>query len=128
MKIQNVFTIVSLLLALIIMTGLLGSCGITNQTTKQTINLSAGQYLTIPVNLKSGDLVEGSFTVSGPSDLDIRFAIQDPAGKNVYGPVRSRSGSFTYRAQAMGLHYLYVDNTYSLFTGKIVSLTYTSPR
>ena len=83
--------------------------------------------MSIPVTLKSGDLIEGSFTVSGPTNLDISFSVQDPAGSNAYGPVRSRSGAFTYRAQTTGIHHLYIDNTYSWFTGKIVSLTYTYP-
>jgi hypothetical protein len=114
-------------LLLVALSPLLG-CGLTKQTTTREVTLSAGQYMTVPFNLEAGDLVEGSFTVLGPSNLDIKFAIQDPAGRNVYGPIRSRSGSFTYRAQTTGRHHFYIDNTYSLFSEKAVSLTYTRPR
>ncbi len=118
---------VVLALACLLVAGLGLSCGPTKRTSTQDITLSSGEYASIPVNLNSGDLVEGSFTVQGPTNLDIAFAVQDPTGRNVYGPVRSRSSTFTYRAQMGGIHYLYLDNTYSLFTGKIVSVTYTFP-
>jgi hypothetical protein len=96
--------------------------------TTRNLDLKAGQYLTLSFTLNSGDLVEGTFAVLGPTNLDIKFAIQDPSGANVYGPTRSRSGSFTYRAQTTGHHSLFLDNSYSLTTGKIVTLTYTLPR
>lgn len=97
-------------------------------TTTRTETLKAAQYMSISFSLNSGELVEGSFAVQGPTNLDIKFAIQDPDGKNVYGPVRGRSGIFTYRAERAGLHCFFVDNTYSLATGKIVRLTYSLPR
>ena len=110
-------------ISLLLITTLSVSCALVKSTTTQNINIQAGQYTSIPVTLNSGDLIEGSFTVSGPTDLDIKFSVQNPTGTSVFGPTRSRSGSFSYRAQTTGVHYLYLDNTYSLFTGKIVSLS-----
>ena len=111
----------------LITTGLLLSCGTQTQTLTKNIDLSAGQYTSIPVNLKTGDLVEGNFTVQGPTNLDIKFAVQDPSGNNVYGPIQARSQSFTYKAKTDGNHFLFIDNTYSLFNSKAVMISYTCP-
>ena len=114
---------------LLFLAGLGLSCTeLSTVTTTENITLKAGQYMSISLTLRPGELVDGSFTVQGPTTLDIKFAVQDPSGRNVYGPVRSRSGSFTYRARSAGVHYLYIDNTYSLVTGKIITLSYTHPR
>ena len=104
---------------------LLVGCGASTATKTENINLKAGEYLSIPVILETEDLVEGTFTVQGPTNLDIKFAIQDSSGTTVYGPIQSRSQSFTYRAQAEGTHFLYLDNTYSFLNEKSVLLTYT---
>jgi emp24/gp25L/p24 family/GOLD len=115
------------LLAALLITSLSVGCsalaGSTTQT--QNVTLSAGQYETIPISLNSGHMITGSFAVSGPTDLDIKFSIEDPQGAVVYGPVRSRSQSFSYDASTAGTYYLYLDNTYSLLTSKAVTVTYT---
>ena len=115
-----------LLTLLIVTLGLIASCTRT-VTEHSEITLSSGQYMTIPVNLKAGDLIDGSVTVVGGTNLDIAFAIQDPNGRNATDLVRKRSHNFTYRARQDGIHHLYLDNTYSLLTGKIVSLTFKHP-
>ena len=109
----------------------LAGCSNQTETVVQTLHIAGGQSNSFPINLKSGDLIEGSFTVLGPTDLatlDIKFAVLDPSGNNVFGPIQTRAQSFTYRAQTNGLHFLYVDNTYWILTSKTVNLTYTCPR
>lgn len=131
MKFRNYtcpYKILSLGILILFVGSLLMGCGTTTETKTENINLSAGEYLSIPVNLKSGDLVEGTFTVQGPTNLDIKFAIQNPTATVVYGPIQSRSQSFSYRAKTQGIHYLYIDNTYSLLTEKVVLLLYTYPK
>ena len=117
------FLVCLIVLAIISVT----ACSPSTKTTSETVNLKAGEYWTSPINLKAGDLIEGSFSVSGPTNLNIKFAIQNPSGANVYGPVQYRSYSFSYRAQTDGVHHLYLDNTYSWFEGKIISLSVTCP-
>jgi hypothetical protein len=94
----------------------------------ENIKLKAGEYMSISLDLAAGDLVEGSFAVRGPEKFDIKFAVQDPSGKNVFGPVKLRSGTFAYRVRTAGAYCLFIDNSYSISNGKIVSLTYTRPR
>jgi hypothetical protein len=115
---------------LLFVAGLLLSCneGPSTVTSTENLSLKAGQYMSIPFNMNPGELAEGSFTVQGPANLDIKFAVQDPNGNNVYVPVRLRSGSFTYRAQMAGVHSLFIDNTFSISNGKIVRLAFRRPR
>jgi hypothetical protein len=49
-------------------------------------------------------------------------------GRDVYGLVRTRSGSFMYRGEKAGLHPFLVDNSYSVPSGKIVRLAFSLPR
>lgn len=92
------------------------------------ITLDAGTYSAIPLRLKAGDLVEGSFVVGGASNLDIAFSVKDPDAREVIPSTRYRSYSFTFRSQQDGVHYLNFDNSYSLFTGKVISVTVKHPK
>lgn len=76
----SLITVAALLLSI--------ACGgkLGNVTITRDYSLNAGQYLTIPVDLKQGDLLELSVTVRGGGNLDISVRVEDATGKAIVGP------------------------------------------
>jgi len=106
------------------------ACGgkVGNVTITQDYNLGAGQYQVIPVDLKRGDLLESSVTVRGGGSLEVSVRVEDPTGKAIVSPQQEQSRDFTVRAKGDGRHAVILDNSYSLFTGKAVTLVLKYPR
>ena len=115
----NIIALLTLFLALV-------GCGPVTET--QQVSLAAGQYWSAPLALKSGDLVEGTFVVGGAADMDIGFSVKGPDANEIIRLQQYRSYNFTFRARQDGVHYLNLDNSYSLFASKVVSLTIKYPK
>ena len=58
------------------------------------------------------------------SDLDINVWVIDPQGNRLAGADRVLQDSGSVKAATLGTYDLVFDNSFSLFTGKIVDLTY----
>jgi hypothetical protein len=76
-------------------------------------------------NVNSGYKITGSFQVTGGSGNDIKFWITDPEGNTILnlGTV-SKGTSFDFTASKSGIYILHFDNSFSLISSKVVSLTY----
>lgn len=59
------------------------------------------------------------------TDLDINFLIKDPLGNSLADWGRVTSTDFSFRTQSRGTYKLVFDNTFSVFTSKNVSVSYT---
>lgn len=76
-------------------------------------------------NLGQSDQFSGSMSISGGSGNDINFWVTDPAGSVVVNQGRVSQGtSFAFTASMSGGYTLHFDNSFSLFSGKLVTLTY----
>lgn len=89
--------------------------------------LSIGPFATktLTFNLKNGQRVSGSLSISGGSGNDIDFWITDPVGATLlnFGRV-SQGRSFEFTANQDGAYTLHFGNTFSLISTKTVNLTY----
>jgi len=97
-------------------------------TTTNDYNVSPSHDMIVPIDLKNGGLLEVSVTVRGGTDLDIGFSVQDPDGRDVVASQRVHSQDFTVKAKQDGRYEIVLDNSYSLFTGKIVTLVLKYPK
>jgi hypothetical protein len=92
----------------------------------QSVTVSAGQQQLFQLtNVNSGYKITGSFQVTGGSGNDIKFWITDPEGNTILnlGTV-SKGTSFDFTASKSGIYILHFDNSFSLISSKVVSLTY----
>jgi len=90
----------------------------------ESFSVPAGGVQTFWFNLESGDSVSGSMSIAGGDD-DINFWVTDPSGQLIIpkqGVVGGKNFQFT--AVRNGAHTLHFDNSFSIFTGKVVTLTY----
>jgi len=86
--------------------------------TDESFTIGPGQAQTLTARLERGGHVEGDVTVR---ENDIRFYIKDPQNKVVFDTGRfSGKKEFYFAASTDGFYTLYLDNTYSLFTSKVV--------
>jgi hypothetical protein len=91
----------------------------------QQFSLAPSSVVVWPVNLNQGDQLSGSLSITGGSGNDINFWITDPSGGPVVNQGRVSQGtSFAFTASASGGYTFHFDNSYSLFSGKVVTLTY----
>jgi len=73
-----------------------------------------------PLDLHAGARVEYSFS----ADLDIDFLVTDPQDNTIKLADSSLSDEGSFVAKRLGRYTLVFDNTFALFAGKNVSLTY----
>lgn len=106
------------------------ACGAQVRTVSETRDfaLREGQFVSIPVDLKKGDQLELSVTVRRGGNLDIGVRVEGPAGWELVPFQRVQHREFTVTANADGRYVIILDNTYSLFTDKLVTLVVKYPR
>jgi hypothetical protein len=107
---------------LVCLAAVAGSCREVAQTVlpykSDSLTIGAGQVYSETVRLDSGGHIEGDITVR---DNDIRFYVKDPQDKVVFDAGRfSGQKNFYIEAEGDGYYTWYLDNTYSLFTSKLV--------
>ncbi len=110
-------------LIFIVLSPLLTTVGFGSQV--QQFSVDPGYSLLWTANLSEGDKFSGSFSISGGSGNDINFWITDPTGGVILNQGRISQGtSFAFTAATSGGYVLHFDNSFSLFSGKAVTLTY----
>jgi hypothetical protein len=91
----------------------------------ETTQVSPGTSRTLTFNLVSQDRFSGSLSISGGNGNDIDFKVTDPQGTVIVGLGRVSQGrSFDFVAQQSGAYTFYLDNSFSIFSSKTVSLSY----
>ena len=119
------------LIIVLILMSLAGACSIVSTPTtvptptpvpfkNQSFKVPAGTEHKIIFNLPAGATVEYRFQSS--PDIDVRF--EDPSGNRLASLSRAYSGSGGVTVNSLGTYALVFDNSFSLFTGKDVNLTY----
>ncbi|MGI0011238.1 MAG: emp24/gp25L/p24 family protein [Nitrosopumilaceae archaeon] len=91
----------------------------------ETVSVPAGSMQSITFNLSNGAKFKGSLAVSGGSGNDINFWVSNPTGDHI---VSKRGvtvgGNFQFTADEEGAYTLFFDNSFSIFSSKIVTVTY----
>jgi ribosomal protein L40E/uncharacterized membrane protein len=91
----------------------------------ETSNVSPGSATTLTFNLQSGQTFSGSLSITGGSGNDINFHVTNPQGATIVNSGRVSGGtSFSFTAESAGAYTLHFDNSFSLFSSKIVVTTY----
>lgn len=94
-------------------------------TETATKTVPAGNDGMMIFNLDEGDKFSGSLSISGGSGNDIDFYVTDPHGSRIVNLGRVSQGtSFDFSAQDSGAYTLHFDNGFSLFSSKVVSLSF----
>jgi hypothetical protein len=88
--------------------------------TTSAFKVTAGSVYKVPIDLPAGARVEYRYS----ADLDLDFRVTDPQGNAVRRASRSLGDEGNFVADRLGRYTLEFDNTFSLFAGKNVSLTY----
>ena len=84
----------------------------------------AGGIQTMTLNLQNGDFVKGSVSVTGGSN-DVNFWVTDPSGNFIVRKQGIIDGTdFEFKSERDGAHTLHFDNSFSIVTSKLVTLTY----
>lgn len=92
----------------------------------ETITVEPSHYKLLIFNLNPGDKFSGSLSITGGANDDIDFWITGPSGGTVLNLGRVYEGtSFEFTANEKGAYTLHFDNTMSLISSKIVTLSYT---
>jgi hypothetical protein len=111
--------IVSIVLSLIILSSLANAANV------RTVQVNALSWVTLTYNLDSGQAFSGSLSITGGGN-DIDFWVTNPEGTTILGLGRITQGkSFEFTAQKNGAYVLHFDNSFSWFTAKTVTLTYS---
>ena len=93
--------------------------------TVQQCSTSAGSQCTLTLNLNNGDKVSGSISITGGSSNDVNFYVTNPSGAKIYDAGRVTDGtSFAFTADTSGAYILHFDNSFSLLSGKQVTVSY----
>jgi len=93
--------------------------------TVQTCNAPAGSQCALTFNLNNGDSVSGSISVTGGSGNDVNFYVTNPSGAQIYNAGRVGGGTgFSFTANSAGAYILHFDNSFSIFSGKQVTVSY----
>ncbi|HEV2227074.1 MAG TPA: emp24/gp25L/p24 family protein [Nitrososphaerales archaeon] len=96
-----------------------------NAATVQNCNAPAGSQCTLTFNLNNGDKVSGSVSITGGGANDVDFFVTNPSGAQIYNAGRVNSGtSFSFTADASGAYILHFDNSFSLLSDKMVTVSY----
>jgi hypothetical protein len=116
-----------LILSLIITTilVLVVSFSFANASQVESVTVNPGQQQMLTFNLSSGQKFTGSLSISGGSGNDVNFWITDPQGTTILNRGRVSQGTpFEFTAQSSGAYTLHFDNSFSVFSSKVVELTY----
>ena len=105
--------------------GLIAACGVAATPTPvpwetTTFKVPAGNEYRLALPVPAGARIEYKFN----ADLDINVWLLDPLGNRMVGADRVERASGRGTAKSLGTYVLLFDNSYSLFTGKSVNLTY----
>jgi emp24/gp25L/p24 family/GOLD len=93
--------------------------------TVQQCSAPASSQCTLTFNLNNGDKVSGSISITGGSSNDVNFYVTNPSGAKIYDAGRVTDGtSFTFSADSSGAYILHFDNSFSLLSGKQVTVSY----
>ena len=91
----------------------------------QNCKISPGTQCLLAFILVPGDYVSGLISVSGGSGRDVNFWVTDPSGATVYNAGRvTASTDFSFTAAQGGTYTLHLDNSFSIITGKQVTVSY----
>ncbi len=91
-------------------------------------HVTAGTVQTQAFNLQKGDELIGSISVTG-GNHDINFWVTDPSGQFIIGKQGIVSGKdFSFKVSRSGAYVLNFDNSFSLLTSKVVTLSYDIKR
>ena len=117
-KFLSVFAIIAVLCITVVF-----SLALATETRTVTVDALSGKILVF--NLSEGLKFKGSISISGGSGNDVDFYVTDPHGSRVvsYGRV-SQGTSFEFTAQLFGAYSFHFDNDFSLFSSKVVTLSY----
>lgn len=112
-------------LAISILSLLVCGCSLTSQAqaTNHEFSLEPGQRSTLSLDLDKGDVLTIGASVVGDSSVDIGLWLEDSAGTIVVPEKRGHSVELTHGAVSSGRYHVVVNNSYSLLTGKVVSVT-----
>lgn len=79
----------------------------------------------VAIDLNQGDIFTVCFNISGGVDNDINFWVADPTENTFLDLGRiNREGQASFQADQSGEYTLHFDNSFSLRSSKIVTLTY----
>ena len=101
------------------------ACHNGTSTKTQQLSLNPGNKASVGVDLASGDVIKVEASVVGDQGVDIGIWLEDESGKVVVPEQRGHNVSLKYGASSKGTYHVIVDNSYSLLTGKVVSLKIT---
>jgi len=91
----------------------------------ETVSVPAGSVQSITFNLSKDAKFQGSLAVSGGSGNDINFWVSNPTGDHIISKRGvSVGGNFQFTADEDGAYTLFFDNSFSIISSKIVTLTY----
>lgn len=103
----------------------------------QTYSIQAGEKRIISVVLNNNDRMDLAVTVAGnsPSTMatqtsggDIGISVISPSGQSAVQYSRVESGNFIVLAEENGVYVITLDNSYSIFTPKSVTLSMRYPQ
>jgi len=122
-RIKLVFSL--LILLSLVPLPLLSSAPSANSTHTYTITVAPLSGRILVVNLDKGDKFEGSLSISGGGGDDISFWVTDPQGNTILDLGRViRGKAFQFEASASGGYALHFDNSFSIISYKVVTLSY----
>lgn len=79
----------------------------------------------LAIDLAKGAKFNGYFSVQGGSNDDVNFWVEDPYGSQIISPRRVQvDNNFQFTASEEGVHRIYFDNSMSVFSNKVVQLSY----
>ncbi|MCR3907037.1 MAG: emp24/gp25L/p24 family protein [Tenericutes bacterium] len=91
----------------------------------KVINVNPMTTNTLTFNLDKTQKVTGSLSISGGSGNDINFWITNPIGTTIVNLGRvTQGGQFEFTADQNGAYTMHFDNSFSIFSAKIVNLSY----
>ena len=92
-----------------------------------TVNVSAGRLHEIPLYVKKGWEISYRWKVVDESEdgvLDVNFVLYDLKGNPLAAHNREASGEGNFVVDVTGLYTLVLDNEFSLFTSKNITVDY----
>jgi len=121
--------IASILLVVLLVVSFSLTCETAYAPGTETMRIDPMTRRILVFNLKKDDRFRGSLSISGGVGNDINFWVTDPAGATVLnlGKV-SRGREFGFQVSRSGGYTLHLDNSFSLFHAKVVTLTYDVDR
>ena len=122
------YTLVSLVLVVAIIT--IAACGEETPATptplpvtyEDTIVIDPGVVIFVPISAQELNRITGELTIEGGSGNDINFRIVDPFDNTIQDVGRiSNQRSFAFVASVVGNYRLEFDNSFSIFSNKVVT-------